>query len=53
MINTGLEKGNPNAELQHEMSSWSFHILKQNKFYFLTSLFMKIEIYLHVPLRTC
>jgi len=52
MLNTGLQKCNPNGELPHEISFLTFHILNQNKLYFETSMFMKIEISLHVSLIT-
>jgi hypothetical protein len=44
---------NENVELPHEVCSLAFKIMNQNKVYFLTSMLMKIEIYLHVSLRTC
>lgn len=53
MLKTGLQQRNPNAELPHVLFSLPFHILNQNKLYFLTSMFMNIEMYLHVSLRTC
>jgi len=44
MLNTALQKCNPNAELPHEMPSLPFKILNQNKVHFLASMLMKIEI---------